>query len=187
MTTAPGRRLLAKVYVGTLALAPALAGACHDGDPFPGCPGQERVPALCSDTPEGPCTCNDHGLQRDGQVFSTLTAIQAPARCRKDGSDWETCDCPTGARREECVAACATMRCTAACDDRSVVSCEQRCQDFFDDHEHRRGAPPDRECAVAIATIALCTYRAGCPEAPPCVEAPGPGAQADLYDSACSD
>ena len=166
-----------------LVLALALPAACDD-DPFPGCPGEARLPAFCGAEPDELCTCNLCELQEDGQARCNLALSQSAATCRADGSDWATCGCTTGRPRPECAAACETMRCTDACDDRSVVSCQQRCQDFFDQHEARRGAPSEA-CAVAIATVAVCMPDRGCPQAPPCEGVADWDPQRDLYLSEC--
>ncbi len=170
--------------LGVLVVALALPGACGDDDPFPGCPGEARLPAFCGVEPDELCTCNQCELQEDGQVRCTLALFQSAATCRADGSDWATCSCPTGRPRAECAGACETMRCTGECDELSVLSCQQRCQDLFDDHEGRRGAPSDA-CAVAIAKLAVCMPAGGCPQAPLCEGIEEWELQRDLYLSEC--
>jgi len=170
-----------------LALASALTlpGACGDDEPFPACPGEERVPAFCGPEPEQTCRCDDSALLPDGQVFWQFEGTVVAATCRADGSDWETCNCEPTPAPEACVVACQTMRCTEACDDHSVLLCQQRCQHFFREHEARRGAAADEACALAIATLALCNPEDGCSDAPPCDDTPDADAQAELFRSEC--
>jgi hypothetical protein len=162
-----------------------LATACDDADePFPGCPGEERVPAFCAGEADERCTCNTCELNAQGEARCVLVLTQSSTTCRPDGSDWATCGCPAGPPRAECLAACETMRCTEACDERSALSCMQRCQDFFEQYQARRGAP-NEPCATAIATYAVCMPEYGCPSAPPCVGHADWDPLRDLYLAEC--
>lgn len=159
-------RFAGLVCLGSMLLSPTGCDDAEEAVPFPGCSAEERTPAFCSGDPAERCACNQCDVTSG---ICTRALFLEPATCRADGSDFATCGCTSGPPRAECSDACATMRCAEGCDAQSVLACEQRCQDFFVQHEELHG-PAGEGCAVAIATVALCMAEDGsCPAAPPCV------------------